>query len=124
MQSKDSFNQSRATRGLIWRPFHIVSLLTVLSTRGWKFTHLSRRGVNVRPRYLVGKHEIFVGEPARISLRFNPSHRIGIIVDFWKLVFNPKALPNNVRSSAKAKMPFLVGFTKMAVSSAYIEALS
>jgi hypothetical protein len=80
--------------------------------------------VNGRPRYLVGKHEISVREPARILFRFIPSHHIGMIVDFWKFVFSPEASPNNVRSLAIAKMSSLVGLTKMAVSSAYIEALS
>ena len=80
--------------------------------------------VNDKSRYLVGKHEMSVGEAARISFRFNPSQCIGMIVDFWKFVFSPKASPNNVRSSTRAKMSSLVGLTKILVSRAYIEALS
>jgi hypothetical protein len=56
--------------------------------------------------------------------RFNPSHQIRIIVDFWKFGFNPEASSKHVRRLANASMSFRVGFTKIVVSSAYIDTVS
>ena len=68
---------------------------------------------------MIGNCFVCASKFVRMAVRSSPPQRIGTTVDFCALANRPEVSPKFRRSLDNAVTSFWVGFTKIAVSSAY-----